>query len=77
MQDIGPDYKTKWIGKRFPKWSHFALEEAGVPASAFMANKKSQQAKARSSGDGPPLTRKRWSTTRCRPLVCSCVTFTG
>ena len=54
MHDIGPDYKTKWIGKRFPKWSHFALEKAGVPASAFMANKRSQQAKARSSGDGPP-----------------------
>ena len=54
MHDIGPDYKTKWIGRGFPKWRHFALEKAGVPASAFMANKKSQQAKACSSGDGPP-----------------------
>ena len=54
MLDISAAYKTKWIGRGFNKWRHFALEKAGVPASAFMANKRSQQAKARSSGDGPP-----------------------
>lgn len=51
VQDVHPDYKTKWIGKNFPKWTAFAAETAAVPGSAFRPNKKSQEERARASGD--------------------------